>query len=166
MSGARGESALSLFEQALDRPSEERTRFVEDATGADPALRARVLAMLRADSEPHPILDATDGRPGGAGSDAATPLEGRRIGPYSVIREIGRGGMATVCLASDPKHRRSVALKLLNADASSALGSERFRREIEVVARLQHPHILPLYDSGESEGRLYYVIIIRQLFSI
>ncbi|HET9276308.1 MAG TPA: protein kinase, partial [Gemmatimonadales bacterium] len=162
VTGARGESALSLFEQALDRPAEERIRFVEDATGSDPALRARVLAMLRADSEPHPILDPTDGRPGAAGSDPASPLEGRRIGPYTVIREIGRGGMATVCLASDPKHRRSVALKLLNAEASSALGSERFRREIEVVARLQHPHILPLYDSGEWEGRLFYVMPVVQ----
>jgi serine/threonine-protein kinase len=66
--------------------------------------------------------------------------------------------MATVYLANDSKHRRSVALKFLHADASSVLGGERFRREIEVVAQLQHPHILPLYDSGEADGLLYYVM--------
>ena len=82
----------------------------------------------------------------------------RTIGGYILEEELGRGGAATVYLATDVKHQRSVALKLLNADASSALGGERFRREIEVVAKLQHPHILPLYDSGEVDGLLYYVM--------
>src|SRR2546430_9764352 len=66
--------------------------------------------------------------------------------------------MATVFLAHDLKHHRSVAIKILNADLSAALGSERFLLEIEIAARLQHPHILPLYDSGAAAGFLYYVM--------
>ena len=85
-------------------------------------------------------------------------MAGRTIGGYVLEKELGRGGAATVYLATDVKHQRSVALKLLNADASSALGWDRFRREIEVVAKLQHPHILPLHDSGEVDGLLYYVM--------
>src|SRR5690348_13978604 len=66
--------------------------------------------------------------------------------------------MATVFLAEDRKHRRSVAIKVLHADLAAALGEERFLREIEIAARLQHPHILPLYDSGSAGGFLYYVM--------
>ena len=77
---------------------------------------------------------------------------------YAVERELGRGGMATVFLAQDLKHHRSVAIKVLHAELTAALGPERFLREIEIAARLQHPHILPLYDSGAATGFLYYVM--------
>src|SRR5258706_6927463 len=77
---------------------------------------------------------------------------------YAVQRELGRGGMATVFLAEDLKHHRSVAIKVLHAELTAALGAERFLREIEIAARLQHPHILPLYDSGAAAGFLYYVM--------
>src|SRR5438128_1078403 len=77
---------------------------------------------------------------------------------YAVERELGRGGMATVFLAEDLKHHRSVAIKVLHAELTAALGTERFLREIETAARLQHPHILPLYDSGAATGFLYYVM--------
>lgn len=77
---------------------------------------------------------------------------------YRIERELGRGGMAGVFLAEDLKHRRRVAIKLLKPELSAALGSERFLREIEIAATLQHPHILPLYDSGEAGGLLYYVM--------
>ena len=77
---------------------------------------------------------------------------------YTVDRELGRGGMATVCLAQDTKHERVVALKVLHPGLAESLGAERFLREIKVVARLNHPHILPLFDSGEVEGFLYYVM--------
>ncbi len=77
---------------------------------------------------------------------------------YAVERELGRGGMATVFLAEDLKHHRSVAIKVLHAELTAALGAERFLREIEIAARLQHPHILPLYDSGAAAGFLYYVM--------
>ena len=77
---------------------------------------------------------------------------------YTVDRELGRGGMATVCLAQDTKHERVVAVKVLHPGLAESLGPERFLREIKVVARLNHPHILPLFDSGEVEGFLYYVM--------
>ena len=77
---------------------------------------------------------------------------------YRVERELGQGGMAVVFLAEDLKHRRRVAIKLLKPDLSAVLGGERFFREIEIAATLQHPHILPLYDSGQAGGLLYYVM--------
>src|SRR5690348_11383588 len=77
---------------------------------------------------------------------------------YKLEREIGRGGMATVYLAEDLKHRRPVALKVLSPDLAASLGTDRFLREIEIAARLAHPHILSLHDSGEADGLLYYVM--------
>jgi Tol biopolymer transport system component/tRNA A-37 threonylcarbamoyl transferase component Bud32 len=77
---------------------------------------------------------------------------------YAIERELGAGGMATVYLAQDLKHHRQVAVKVLRPELAASLGRERFFREIEVAARLQHPHILPLHDSGESDGFLYYVM--------
>src|SRR5207249_4077202 len=77
---------------------------------------------------------------------------------YTINRELGRGGMATVYLAEDLKHRRLVALKVLSPDLGAALGKDRFLREIDIAARLSHPHILPLHDSGEADGLLYYVM--------
>jgi serine/threonine protein kinase/tetratricopeptide (TPR) repeat protein len=79
-------------------------------------------------------------------------------GRYAVERELGRGGMATVYLADDVKHRRKVAIKVLRPELASLLGPDRFRHEIRVAAALNHPHILPLYDSGEAGGLLFYVM--------
>jgi serine/threonine protein kinase/Tfp pilus assembly protein PilF len=79
-------------------------------------------------------------------------------GVYTVDRELGRGGMATVYLAQDTKHDRTVALKVLHPELASSLGPDRFLREIKVAARLNHPHILPLFDSGETDGFLFYVM--------
>jgi TolB-like protein/tRNA A-37 threonylcarbamoyl transferase component Bud32 len=79
-------------------------------------------------------------------------------GSYAVEREVGQGGMATVYLARDVKHARSVALKVLRSELASAMGGDRFPREIQIVAQLTHPHILPLHDSGEVDGMLYYVM--------
>src|SRR3954468_19676251 len=77
---------------------------------------------------------------------------------YEIIRELGAGGMATVYLAHDIKHDRDVAIKVLHPDLGAALGSERFLSEIKTTAKLQHPHILPLLDSGDADGLLYYVM--------
>src|SRR3989475_12936651 len=76
----------------------------------------------------------------------------------AIERELGRGGMATVYLARDLKHGRLVAIKVLRPEIAAALGPERFLREIEVAARLTHPHILALHDSGQTGGSLYYVM--------
>jgi len=77
---------------------------------------------------------------------------------YIIDRELGRGGMATVYLARDPKHERFLALKTLRPEVAVALGRERFLREIKLAASLQHPNILPVYDSGDAGGTLYYVM--------
>ena len=76
---------------------------------------------------------------------------------YTIERELGRGGMATVFLAEEKKHGRKVAIKVLRQEITAALGTERFLREIGIAARLSHPHIVPLIDSGEAGGVLYYV---------
>ena len=85
-------------------------------------------------------------------------LQGALAGRYAIERELGAGGMATVYLAHDLRHDRKVALKLLREELSASLGKERFLREIKVAAALQHPHILPLYDSGTVENLLFYVM--------
>ena len=77
---------------------------------------------------------------------------------YRIERELGQGGMATVYLAEDLKHKRMVAVKVLKPELAAVLGAERFVVEIRTTAALQHPHILPLFDSGEADGFLYYVM--------
>ena len=79
-------------------------------------------------------------------------------GRYDLQHEIGSGGMAVVYLARDGKHDREVAVKVLKPELAAAVGAERFLREIKITARLNHPHILPLLDSGEAGGFLYYVM--------
>jgi serine/threonine protein kinase len=85
-------------------------------------------------------------------------LNSALAGRYQVDRQIGEGGMATVYLARDVRHDRKVALKVLHPDLAAALGAERFLAEIKTTANLQHPHILPLHDSGEADGFLFYVM--------
>jgi serine/threonine-protein kinase len=154
-----------LLDAALELDPGERAGFVATACAGDATLRADLSALLAACEHVsdtvvapatvmfHPLL---------AGAPVAPPrvLGGR----YRILREIGRGGMATVYLADDPKHRRGVAVKVLHTDVARLIGRERFLREIEIAARLSHPHILPLHDSGnESTGEedgaelLYYV---------
>ena len=77
---------------------------------------------------------------------------------YTLERELGRGGMATVYLAQDLKHDRPVALKVLHPELAASLGPERFQREIRFAARLQHPHILTVLDSGEAAGQLWFTM--------
>ena len=91
-------------------------------------------------------------------SDPLQRLTAALTDRYRVDRELGAGGMATVYLAHDLKHDRDVAIKVLHPDLGAALGGERFLSEIRTTARLQHPHILPLLDSGDADGLLYYVM--------
>ena len=85
-------------------------------------------------------------------------LQAKLADRYSFERELGRGGMATVFLAKDLKHDREVAIKVLHPDLGATIGADRFEREIKLAAKLQHPHILGLFDSGEADGLLYYVM--------
>ncbi len=90
--------------------------------------------------------------------DQLARLQAALTGRYTIEHELGRGGMATVYLAQDLKHGRPIALKVLRPELAAALGPGRFLREIEIAARLTHPNILPLHDSGEAGGLLYYVM--------
>lgn len=85
-------------------------------------------------------------------TDAVQRLSASLADRYTIERELGAGGMATVYLAHDVRHDRKVALKVLRAELAAVLGGERFLTEIKTTANLQHPHILSLYDSGEAEG--------------
>src|SRR5918995_2435645 len=89
---------------------------------------------------------------------AAQRLSAALAGRYRVERELGAGGMATVYLAHDARHDRKVAIKVLRPELSAVIGAERFLREIQTIATLQHPHILGLIDSGEVHGTAYYVM--------
>src|ERR1051325_8332312 len=91
-------------------------------------------------------------------ADLSERVRASLAGLYTIERELGRGGMATVYLAEDVKHHRKVAVKVLRPELAATLGQDRFFREIEVAAQLQHPHILPLLDSGQRGGFLHYVM--------
>jgi tRNA A-37 threonylcarbamoyl transferase component Bud32/dienelactone hydrolase len=91
-------------------------------------------------------------------SDVFDRLKAALAERYAIERELGRGGMATVYLAHDLKHDRQVAVKVFHPELAAVVGAERFLNEIQVTARLSHPHILPLHDSGEADGFLYYVM--------
>ena len=91
-------------------------------------------------------------------SDPVTRLNAALEGRYAIERELGEGGMATVYLADDLKHERKVALKVLKPELAAVVGGERFLAEIKTTAKLQHPHILPLHDSGDADGFVFYVM--------
>ena len=91
-------------------------------------------------------------------SDPITRLNAALEGRYRIESELGEGGMATVYLADDLKHERKVALKVLKPELAAVVGAERFLAEIKTTANLQHPHILPLLDSGEADPFLFYVM--------
>ncbi len=90
--------------------------------------------------------------------DPVTRLNAALEGRYAIERELGEGGMATVYLADDIKHERKVALKVLKPELAAVVGAERFLAEIKTTANLSHPHILPLFDSGEADSFLFYVM--------
>src|SRR6266540_6243333 len=91
-------------------------------------------------------------------SSLPSRISGALSGHYRLEQEIGAGGMATVYLAQDLKHDRRVALKVLRPELAAVIGAERFLQEIRTTANLQHPHILPLFDSGKVEGTVFYVM--------
>jgi serine/threonine-protein kinase len=172
----RWQEVKRITADALERPEQERVAFLEQAC-TDPDLRSQVEELLRscqqADdaegflSQSAPVFaaplvghldDVFSDAPPGTPAELQSALGDR----YTIERELGRGGMATVYLARDERHHRDVALKVVHADFASvvgtSLGARRFQREIEIAAQLNHPHILPLYDSGAASGHLYYIM--------
>jgi Tol biopolymer transport system component len=148
----------SLVDALLDAPPERRASLIEELSAGDTVRRSELDRLLE-ECEREPTLLS---RP--AAERFAALLEDDVTFPealadrYRLSRELGRGGMATVYLAHDLKHGRDVAVKVVHPVLASALGPERFLREITIAAQLHHPHIVPLYDSGEADGKLYYVM--------
>ena len=163
-----------LIEQTLDLPSESRSAFLDSACAGDDALRHRIERLVAACEHPGdtwgflaqpagrlaaPMLVGDEHVMAELMADGAPAAFRAAIADrYVVGAELGRGGMATVYLAKDLRHHRDVAMKVLDRDLGALLGAERFLSEIRVTASLQHPNLLPLFDSGEAGGLLYYVM--------
>jgi tetratricopeptide (TPR) repeat protein len=168
----RWEQVEALFAALLETPPEQRAAYLA-STIADPEARGEALSLLLAHeaggrfdrivaqlcgvnpaAESGPVPNLLDRllveQPG--------RLRAALAGRYTVDRELGHGGMATVYLAQDERHHRPVAIKVLRPEIAPGLGPERFLREIGIAARLNHPHILALLDSGDADGMLYYAM--------
>ena len=161
MSPERWRAVDAVLQAALARAPAERAAFVGDACAGDDALRHEVESLLAANEQAgddfleRPAAEVLGGPDGPPVADRLTEaLAGR----YAIERELARGGMATVYLARDVRHDRRVAIKVLREELAAAVGAERFLEEIRVTASLQHPHILPLFDSGSAGGLLWYVM--------
>jgi len=150
LSRERWKELEPLLDAALELEPAMRSAFLDSACRGDAALRAEVSALLTACDLGSGIMAAPAAITYAPLLNELTPkLPSLLGGRYRIVREIGRGGMATVYLADDPKHRRQVAVKTLHAGVARVIGREQFAREIEIAAGLSHPHILPLHDSGE-----------------
>jgi serine/threonine protein kinase len=151
----------AILRAALSCEAAQRDAFVAQACGDDQDLQREVASLLAVHDRVGDFLNrpaaevlARGITPPSLAGRLATALAGR----YQIEREIGRGGMATVHLALDLRHQRRVAIKVLREELALAVGAERFLEEIRVTASLQHPHILPLFDSGSAEGLVWYVM--------
>jgi len=161
MTAERWRQVDAVVRDALAQPPEARAAFVSGACRGDASLRREVeelLAVRSGDFLARPAAVAF-----AAAEDAAmyTHVSAALAGRYVLEREVGRGGMATVYLARDLRHDRFVAVKVLHAELAAVVGGARFLAEIRTTAALQHPHILPLFDSGSADrdrGLLYYVM--------
>ena len=147
----------SLIDTLLDTPPNERPALLEKLSAGVPGRQSELEALLIECERERTLIDLP------AAERFSSLLENDSRFPdalrerYRLTAELGRGGMATVYLARDVKHARDVAVKIVQP-MMAAFGADRFLREIEIVAQLHHPHIIPLYDSGEAEGALYYVM--------
>lgn len=156
MTKERWQKIQTLFEQALTLPTPDREAFLREQCGDDAALMGEVMSLLNADLDAHSMLD-------GLAVDtvdfaAELNLEGKRVGPYRISGEIGSGGMGTVFWAerAEGDFAQQVAVKLIKRGMDSREILDRFRRERQIMARLQHPNIARLLDGGVTDDGLPY----------
>ena len=154
------EELSRLLDELLDAPAEDRDARIAEMSRGNAARQHELERLLAEAERDTPLLNVpVEKRFNQLTSDDSTPaLPEVLAGRYRVGRELGRGGMASVYLARDEKHGRDVAIKVIRPDLSASLGHERFLREIEIAARLRHANIVPLYDSGEANGSLFFVM--------
>ncbi|MGA3186710.1 MAG: protein kinase [Bryobacteraceae bacterium] len=144
---------------AMDLPEPERCAYLDRICEARPALRSEVDSLLAAYSEAGDFIESAIASE--VKNDAPPPLISRRIGPYRLVRELGRGGMATVYLGQrdDGQFSKDVAVKLIGAVAPSPESLRRFEEERQILAALEHPNIVRLLDGGVTEDGLQYIIM-------
>ncbi|HEY6804351.1 MAG TPA: serine/threonine-protein kinase [Pyrinomonadaceae bacterium] len=162
MSPNKWQRILDLFEEALERPVGERAAFLDHACAGDISGRQRLEAMLAADGRnslllDRPIVPAASAFPSANSFIETQGLSGALIGPYQLIKELGRGGMGKVYRAYDTRLGRIAALKVLPSKHSSQERVMRFQREARTASSLNHPNIITIYDFGVANGRDYIV---------
>jgi serine/threonine protein kinase len=172
MTPQRFRQIRNVFDALMEREPATRTVFLEEACQGDDELRSEVKRLIAAHKQAPGWLDklvgeglpaAQEPSPGeeGTGATAWRRLEGRRIGPYEILRELGAGGMGTVYLAAraDGVFRKFVAIKIVQSEAASPEALRRFQREREILASLDHPHIARILDGGSTEEGLPYLVM-------
>ena len=152
------EKLAPLVDAVLDAPVERRAAVLSEVSGGDPAVRVAIEKLVAECERELPLLNRPAVERFDQLLDEGVGLPDMVADRYRTGHEVGRGGMARVYRAHDLKHNRDVAIKVVRAELAASLGRERFLREIAIAARLQHPNILPLYDSGDANGALYFVM--------
>jgi serine/threonine protein kinase/Tol biopolymer transport system component len=156
-----------LVDAVLDVAPEQRAALIAELSRGDLALQEDLERLVAECEQAYPLLDRpASERFAGLFDEGTVAFPQSLATRYRDAKELGHGGMAVVFLAHDVKHGRDVAVKVVRPELAEALGRERFLREIEIVAGLRHPHIVPLYDSGESDGSLYYVMPFEEGYSL
>jgi len=165
MDATRWTQIQTLFNAVLAQDPDARDAFLHTACAGDPDLLAEVRSLLAADADAHPLLDSLALEamvlPADLLPDGILPAEGEQVGPYRIVRPLGRGGMGAVFLAerADGQFEQQVALKLIRGSAASGQIVRRFQSERQILARLQHPHIARLLDGGLTEdGQPYFAM--------
>ncbi|MGK2934954.1 MAG: protein kinase domain-containing protein [Gemmatimonadaceae bacterium] len=151
-----------LIDRILDAPAAEREKLAWELSGPDQARFEALMEMTSECESAAPFLSRPAGERFARLFDEPEKPMPEALGSYRIEREIGRGGMARVYLARDGKHSRHVAVKVIRSELAASLGRERFLREIAIAARLRHPNILPLFDSGDQDGILYFVMPLEE----
>jgi serine/threonine protein kinase len=153
------ERAKRIFVSALALTESERELHIDAACGDDDELAKRVRELLAVgESDDAARSSALSGQAGAAAENHIDHLNRALEARYEILEEAGRGGMSVVYRARDVRHERDVALKVVTPEFAAMVGSERFLREIHIAASLQHAHIVPLYDSGDADGFLFYAM--------
>jgi serine/threonine protein kinase len=154
-----------IFHQALEQPPDQRDRWLESACADDPELRAEVSSLLESDNAARGGFVGARVRQSvrelGEAEASKFAMEGRQIGPYRLIREIGRGGMGSVYLAvrADEQYESEVAIKLVRLGLDTDFILRRFRRERQILARLEHPNISRMFDGGTTDDGIPYLVM-------